>query len=71
MCGGAADEEFIEKAAAAGADTLVTGELKHHLYYAALEAGINVVEAGHFATETVILPVLREKLSAAFPEDSF
>lgn len=71
VCGGAADEEIIEKAANSGADTLVTGEMKHHLYYIALEAGINIIEAGHFATETVVLPVLREKLMTAFPCISF
>lgn len=71
VCGGAVDEEIIEKAADAGADTLVTGEMKHHLYYAALEAGLNIVEAGHFATETVVLPALREKLITEFPCISF
>lgn len=71
VCGGAADGDFISKAACAGADTFVTGEMKHHLYYAALEAGLNVVEAGHFATETVVLPVLKEKLSEEFPQATF
>jgi dinuclear metal center YbgI/SA1388 family protein len=71
VCGGSADESLITKAAHAGADTLVTGEMKHNLYYTALEAGINIVEAGHFATETVILPVLKEKLNAAFPQINF
>jgi putative NIF3 family GTP cyclohydrolase 1 type 2 len=36
-----------------------------------MEAGLNVVEAGHFATETVVLPVLKEKLSASFPNVVF
>lgn len=71
LCSGSADGEFINSAARAGADTFVTGEMKHSLYYTALEAGVNVVEAGHFATETVILPVLKEKLSAAFPNVIF
>lgn len=71
VCGGAVDEEIIERAANAGADTLVTGEMKHHLYYTALEAGINIVEAGHFSTETVVIPALREKLMTAFPCISF
>ena len=71
VCGGAADGEIITAAAKSGADTLVTGEMKHSLYYTALEAGINIVEAGHFATEAVILPVLKSKLSAAFPTVGF
>jgi dinuclear metal center YbgI/SA1388 family protein len=71
FCSGSLDEEFINEATKSGADTLLTGEMKHSLYYVAMEAGLNVVEAGHFATETVVLPRLREKLSAAFPQTVF
>lgn len=71
VLGGSADSEIINLVKKSGADTLVTGEMKHNLYYEAIEAGINIVEAGHFATETVILPVLKEKLSSAFPGISF
>lgn len=71
VCGGAVDDEILKKAVSAGADTLVTGEMKHHLYSAAREAGINIIEAGHFATETVVLPVLKEKLTKVFPNTKF
>lgn len=71
VCGGAVDEQIIENASKAGADTLVTGEMKHHLYYAALERELNIVEAGHFATETVILPTLEAKLAEKFPDVVF
>jgi dinuclear metal center YbgI/SA1388 family protein len=71
LCSGSVDADFISAAAESGVDTLLTGEMKHSLYYVAMEAGINVVEAGHFATETVILPKLQEKLSAAFPQTVF
>lgn len=71
VCGGAADSRLIAAAAGAGADTLVTGEMKHNLYYEAREVGLNVVEAGHFATEAVVLPVLCKELTAAFPKTSF
>lgn len=71
VCGGAADSAIVAAAAAAGADTLVTGECKHSLYYEARTQDLNVVEAGHFATETVVLPVLREKLAARFPAVEF
>ncbi len=71
VCGGAVDSAIVSAAAAAGADTLVTGECKHSLYYEARAQNLNVVEAGHFATETVVLPVLREKLAAKFPGVEF
>jgi len=45
--------DWLEEAAAAGADVLVTGEGKGKLYHEAREAEITVVLAGHYATETV------------------
>lgn len=49
VSGGAAGElaEAIEK----GVDCYVTGESSHENYHAALEAGINVIYAGHYHTE--------------------
>jgi dinuclear metal center YbgI/SA1388 family protein len=41
------------EAAAIECDTLITGEGAHHTYFAAEEAGINVLLAGHYATETL------------------
>ena len=48
--GGAAS--LMAEAAAAGADTFLTGEGNHHTYHEAMELGINVLYAGHYATET-------------------
>jgi dinuclear metal center YbgI/SA1388 family protein len=44
--------DWLDEAADAGADALVTGEGKGKLYHEAREAGINVFLAGHYATET-------------------
>jgi dinuclear metal center YbgI/SA1388 family protein len=44
--------DWLDEAVAVGADTLVTGEGKQQVYHEATEAGINVVLAGHYATET-------------------
>ena len=44
--------DWIEEAADLGLDALVTGEGKQKAYHEAREAGINVVLAGHYATET-------------------
>jgi putative NIF3 family GTP cyclohydrolase 1 type 2 len=37
----------------------------------AKNAGITLVEAGHFETETVVLPKLTGELAAVFPEVEF
>lgn len=39
-------------------DTLLTGEAKYHHFLEAAQSGINLIEAGHYATENLILPVL-------------
>lgn len=42
----------IAAAMAAGLDTFITGEGAHHTYFDAVEGGINLILAGHYATET-------------------
>ncbi|WP_195892517.1 Nif3-like dinuclear metal center hexameric protein [Halopiger goleimassiliensis] len=52
--------DWLDEAVAAGADALVTGEGKHQVYHEAREAGINVVLAGHYATETFGVRALQD-----------
>ncbi|MBV0924684.1 Nif3-like dinuclear metal center hexameric protein [Halomicroarcula limicola] len=44
--------DWVGEADEVDADVLVTGEGKQQVYHEAREAGINVVLAGHYATET-------------------
>lgn len=48
-------------------DTLLTGEAKYHHFLEAAQAGINLIEAGHYATENIVLPVLEAWLKQADP----
>ena len=57
---------FIGQAAEAGVDTLITGEGAHHTYLDAMELGVNVLYAGHYATETWGVKALAEHLSHRF-----
>lgn len=50
VTGGAGGE--IERAAAEGVDTFITGEGPHHSYTLAEELGVNLFYGGHYATET-------------------
>ena len=61
--GGAA---AAEEAARAGCDTLLTGETSHAAFHPAREAGINLVFAGHYATETVGLRALERHVRGRF-----
>ena len=49
----------VAEAHALGADTLLTGETSHANYYAAEDYGMNVIFAGHYATETVGVKAFR------------
>ena len=57
---------MINDVVCAGADTFVTGEGSHHTYHEALELGINLVYAGHYATETLGVRALAERVAERF-----
>ena len=57
---------LIPQAAAAGLDTYVTGEGQHWTFFDAEELGLNVLFAGHYATETVGIKALAAHVSSKF-----
>lgn len=57
---------MIRSAVAAGVDTFITGEGAHHTYFDAEEAAINVIYAGHYATETVGVKALAQHIEQNF-----
>jgi dinuclear metal center YbgI/SA1388 family protein len=57
---------MIADAVAAGLDAYVTGEGAHHTYFDAMENGINVYYAGHYATETWGVRALAAHLEERF-----
>lgn len=64
VTGGAGGEIF--KAAEAGVDTFITGEGPHWSYTAAEELGVNLLYAGHYATETFGVKALGRHLEEKF-----
>ncbi|MBO5930996.1 MAG: Nif3-like dinuclear metal center hexameric protein [Clostridia bacterium] len=60
--GGAGEVAF---AAAAGADTYLTGELKHDQLTEAPERGMNLIMGGHFYTENLVCDRIRALLLEA------
>ncbi|MGQ0561816.1 MAG: Nif3-like dinuclear metal center hexameric protein [Gemmatimonadota bacterium] len=57
---------LISDAVASGLNAFVTGEGAHHTYFDAMENGINVYYAGHYATETFGVRALAEQLRQQF-----
>ena len=70
VMGGSGASE-IETAYNKGCDTYVTADIKYHDFQLAHDLGINLIDAGHFATENPIIPVIAQKLSAEFPDVCF
>jgi dinuclear metal center YbgI/SA1388 family protein len=56
----------IREAADSGVDTFITGEGPHHTHFDAMEWGVNVLYAGHYATEQVGVRALAEHLGARY-----
>jgi dinuclear metal center YbgI/SA1388 family protein len=56
----------VEAAGRAGLDTFITGEGAHHTFFDAMEHGVNVIYAGHYATEQVGVRALAEHLALRF-----
>ncbi|MBI4831924.1 MAG: Nif3-like dinuclear metal center hexameric protein [Candidatus Lindowbacteria bacterium] len=66
-CGGGGGD-MIASVLAEKADGFVTGEVNYHKMLTADAFGLCVVEAGHGATERIVLPALAENLHRRIPE---
>jgi dinuclear metal center YbgI/SA1388 family protein len=67
ICTGAgASSETLLEAQALELDTLIVGEGPHHTAVAADDAGLVVIYAGHYATETLGVRALAEHLTSTF-----
>lgn len=65
ICTGAgASSESLREAEAAGIDTLITGEGPHHTAVEAPERGVVVIYAGHYATETLGVSAVAERIAS-------
>jgi dinuclear metal center YbgI/SA1388 family protein len=56
----------LTEAAELGLDALVTGECQHHHYFDAVELGVHLVLAGHYATETFGVKALAAHVAERF-----
>lgn len=67
VLGGSGGDD-IKVAAAFGADTYVTGELKYHERLSAADFGMNLICAGHFFTEYPVCGFLEKTVKELLPE---
>ena len=66
VCGGSGSS-LLEEVKALGCDTFITGDVKHNGFLDARDMEINLIDAGHFSTENVVIPVLEQMLKQDFP----
>ena len=66
VCGGAGTD-CLKDAKPLGCEAYITGDVRHHQYLEAAQMGLLLMDAGHFATENVAMPRLREQLAKALP----
>ena len=59
---------MLEQVRAAGCDTFVTADVKYDVFLSARAMGINLIDAGHYATENVVCPALVKLIAQAFPQ---
>jgi len=67
VCAGAAGRLPLELRRSAGADVIVTGEIRHHDALAFLRAGRCAIGLGHWESERPVLPVLAGRLKQSLP----
>ncbi len=66
--GGGACADGWREVLEAGCDTFVTSDVKYNQFWDARDAGLNLIDAGHFYTENPVTQVLAREIAAAFPE---
>jgi dinuclear metal center YbgI/SA1388 family protein len=67
LCGGSG-AFLIEDAKNRGAHVFLTADVKHHEAQDALEAGLFMIDAGHFSTEQPVVEITAKHIRKALPE---
>lgn len=65
---GGGDTKYIDMALKAGADCLITADVKHHVAVYAKESGLTVIEPQHYTMEYAYISKLTQKLNAQASE---
>lgn len=59
---------FPELALEKGADALLSGDFKHDVLTDAHNMGIILIDCGHYYTERIFAPIMKDHLEKAFPD---
>ena len=67
ICPGSSSD-ILQYAIKAKVDVLITGDIKHSMALEALAHGINLIDAGHYGTEKIFVPYMKEYFMRELPE---
>ena len=70
VCGGSGGS-FMKAALRKGCEAYITGDVKHDVFVDAHNAGLCVMDAGHFHTENIFCEYMKEQLEEAFEDVCF
>jgi putative NIF3 family GTP cyclohydrolase 1 type 2 len=62
---------LLQEARRQGADLLLTGDIKYHEARAAEDLGLALIDAGHFATEVLMVEGLAARLRSELVKNGF
>lgn len=66
VCGGAG-ADYLALAREKGCAAYITGDVRHHEFLTAAGMGVFLMDAGHFATENLAMPILAARLAELLP----
>lgn len=70
ICSGSGGS-LLDDVIKSGCDAFITADVRHDVALSAIEAGITLIDAGHFETENIVIKPLAEKLSAMIKDVNF
>lgn len=65
VCSGSGGD-FLSELESAGCDALLSADIKHNIFIDAVNRGLSVFDAGHFATEDVVVEPLASAIRGQF-----
>lgn len=70
VCAGSGGE-FLKDVIDKKVDCLITGDVKHNVFIDAYNAGVMVIDAGHYHTEEIFCDYMKNILTEKFPDVHF
>lgn len=70
ICSGSGGS-LLDDVIKSGCDAFITADVRHDVALSAIEAGITLIDAGHFETENIVIKPLADRLSNMIKDVSF